>query len=384
LRQLRAGRLLLLVLVALAAWAAPVVAQLGELPEELITAPTVSPPQVDEIKKFVAAQVADLETGDPVKLKRARQNLEGAANHAGATVSFRTAYSEALLPELDRLAKLANDVVVINAVQASGPLATQASIELAERYRADARPAVRLTAVGALEQTFRSINRTPPVVDQAAALQIVTNLGAGLDGEADPKVADAYVRALLEASRIEQAKFESVPDAALEKLVQSVGTRVRKLGDAPLDRELLMACIRAAEEVHNILAQNNLQRELPQGLVRDAGGLGGDLLAYVFRQIRSGKLPVAQGVGEGAVAEAQAGRLVEFTVTQLGVKIVYSARDRLGRGPVDSMIDVAGMIWQATAAGDREFTTGVGQIIGESGLLTRDPFNFNSERFQGR
>lgn len=381
-RQLRAGKLLLLILAVVVGWrSAPVSAQTGELPQAVVESAQPTPEQVDEIQKYIAARIADLESGEPARVKRGRDDLQSPATNPGASIAFRTAYSDALVPELARLGKLDNDVVVISAVLTAGSLATGPAIDVIERYCADKRQAVRFAAVSGIRDTLRSISRTPPVVGPDIIARVVDGLATGLSTEADPSVADMYVRALLEAGRVQQQKFEAIPNQAAGQLVRTIGSRVRKLGNAPADREMLQAVIRASEAVRDALAEDVIRKQRPEDLVRDAGGMGGDLLAYVFRQVRAGNIPVAKGADQAAIDQAKAARQIESTLTQLGVNIVFSASDRLARGPLNQPPDLAGMIGLANAKGDKDFLQAVGLIIGEGGLLTKPPFNFNPNRF---
>jgi hypothetical protein len=109
--------------------------------------------------------------------------------------------------------------------------------------------------------------------------------------------------------------------------------------------------------------------------------MAGDLLAYVFRRVRAGDLQVAKDADTAAVEQARAARSAEMTLTQLGVTIVYLSRDRLAQGTLDLPPDLAGMIGQATAKGDKDFMRDVLSIIGDGGLLTKPPFNINPNRF---
>lgn len=381
-RQFRAGRLLLSILVAATGWfVAPASAQFGELPQSIVESGQPTPEQIEVINKYISVRIADLESGEPARVKRGRTDLQSPAANAGATIAFRTAYSAALAPELSRLGKLDNDVVVIDAIQVAGSLATGDGIAMADRYRADNRPAVRYAAVFALRDTIRSISRSAPVVGPEDAGRIVDNLAVGLSTETEPFVADMYVRALLESTRVQQQRFEAIPDRALQALIQTVGTRVRKLGTAPADRAMAQPFLRAAEAIRDVMAEDAVKRQKPEDLARNAGGMGGDLLGYVFRRSRAGDLLLAKGTDPASVEEAKVARQPELTATQLGVTIVFSARDRLARGVPEPPPDLAGMLGKATAAGDKEFQREVLSIIGDGGLLTKDPFRFNADRF---
>jgi hypothetical protein len=373
-----------LILVGLLGWCvAPALAQLTELPQQVIEAVQPTPDEVAQIGAYVKARIGEIESGDAARIKRGRDDLQSPATNPGATIAFRTAYSDALVPELTRLGRLDNDVVVINAVQVGGSLATGPAIEFVEKYRADPRQAVRYAAVFALRDTIVLISRVTPVVGPQDVARIVDNLAAGLGTETYADVADMYVRALLEATRVQQSKFEAVPNQAIGHLLRTIGARVRKLGNAPEDRAMLQAVIRASEAVRDAMAREVLDKRRPDDLVRDAGGMGGDLLAYVFRQVRAGNLPIAANADQAMLDQAKAGRQIEMTLTQLGVNIVFSASDRLARGPVTNPPDLAAMIGLATSRGDKDFLTEVGSIIGVGGLLSKPPFNFNPNRFLG-
>lgn len=363
-------------------------AQIGsgypDLPRETTTASAIQPSQLDEIKRLVAAGVADIQSQDPEARRRGRTALQRPVSTVDTSVAFRAAYSDVLVPELEAIVKGPAEVSAIIALQVAGDVATDRATSLLELGRASDKDAVRFAAVFGIGRVFRAAYTAAPAITPDRCLELVERLRVGLTQEKNPQVADVYVRSLIGAAREGAAQpLQGVRAVAMEKLVSAVGERVQKLSSKPEDLELFPAFIRAAEFARDAIASDVARRTLPEGVVRQAGGLGGDLVAFAFREIRAGS--AFPSIAEGDDQEAQNAKLAKrrpcVDGVALGETLAFLAKDWFRSGAVGQSLGLSQHVARGTRQSDEAFLRLTPELVGDGRLLTTAPFGFAPTRF---
>lgn len=354
------------------------------LTDEIVTASNPSPTQVAQINEFVTLRIAEFESADPEVSRRARVALQRPLSNVAVTPAFRNAYGDALAPRLERIAgnPERQDLAVV-AVQVLGDLATERSITVLERTIRDERSVMRYAASQGFARTLRATQTTALAIGPDRVTWIVDRLRDALAREQDPVVAYMHVRALMTASAKDQpTALAAVRTRALMSLASICGERVRKLGNTESDRAMIPALIGAAEFLRDVLAEDTFARSLPRDFVLECAGLGGDMLAYVNRQI------LLRGAGAFALPEASDGEAVRalkqrmrqlaVSLTTLGEVVVFFGKDALEAGQPVPAPNLARHLEVGARQGDDAFIREVRAVFD---MLTRPPFNFPGDRF---
>ena len=167
---------------------------------------------------------------------------------------------------------------------------------------------------------------------------------------------------------------------ALNQLVTSISARVQSLTPNDADAALFAPCVKATQDIRGILALQSAQERADPAIVRNAGGLCGDLFGYVFRRVRQNKLAV---VGPDAnLAAVQDARKLEISALRIADDLVRICKDELRVGDLNNApVRLAPHIEQGTKQSDQKYIQDVMDLIGDGGLLTQRGFDFDSNRF---
>jgi len=163
-------------------------------------------------------------------------------------------------------------------------------------------------------------------------------------------------------------KLSGEAERAFKALAEAASHRVKTLDTASDDHKagVLRIAMLSTFELGRVLQSgtNTPGREA----VRQAAGLAGDSLAYVYSRFQAADRKI------GSMDEAEATMLLQLIGAS--ENLVYSAQSELGQ----SSSSVA--LRQSFEAGnDRDFNRGILTIIGGSGILTRSPFSLEADRF---
>lgn len=378
-----AARIMVLVLAAVCFAPAVVMAQ-RDLPDEIVTAPNLSPGQVSEIRAFITQQLTEFESADPEVSRRGRQAIVRAYGNVAVSPAYRNTSSEVLTPRLVAIAEdQGRPELAVVAVQMLGNIATERSIEALDRFVRDEREVMRYAAAQAMARTVRAVQTSAPAVGPDRVLWIVDRFRDGLSRENDAVVAYMHVRGLIAAAvRDQPSALASVRPRALLSLATVCGERLQKLGNSDADKALVATFIGAAEYLRQVLAEDIFARSLPRDFVLACAGLGGDMLAFVNRQVRmgaSGMFALTDAGGPEDIAEAKR-RLRQSAValTALGETIVFLCKDALEAGQPVPAPNLARHLEAANAQGDAAF---IRDVRGVFEMLTRPPFSFPAGRF---
>jgi len=368
----------------LACPAAPAMAQSStSFPPQLVATPNPSQAQRDQIQSVADENMRMLESGDPAQMRQAREDLRVALRDPQASAAFRNAVSDHIGQRLAAMARGGDEKVAVTALQLSGHIATDSTIDLLEGMLADQRETMRYVAAFGFDSAFRTLRGGSPALTDRRVRTMVDRLAERIRREQQPVVLDMNVRALISAMRIGfEVNDPALRDHAMLSLVGACGERVQKL--QPADRPALAPMLKAAQAVRNELQALRINPPLPRDTVREAGGFCGDLIAFVFRSVRAGALPIAPpGANDAQRAEVAAERSVCTTALALAQSTIPLAKDKLNAGGPDDPVpqDLDELIRRATRQGDEQFLQRALDIIGDGGILTSDGFNFNANRF---
>lgn len=375
---LRLYRTAVLAALVVLAMLAPARGQQRELPPQIVAAGTLGGPEQAQIDDFVRENVALLASEDPAQVKRGRQALLAPLEDRQATVVFRTHYSQQLVPELSRLAGGPTELHAINALVVAGPLATKPAADLAVKYLADPRVAVRYAAAAALRDTFEALEQASPAIVPIDATNLVDRLSSGLTTEADARVFDVQVRALGAAAAMQRGNFESVATQALRGLAERGAERLQKLSTKPDGDEFVTSLVRAGGILRDAVGAAN--NRVDADLAKRIAGFGGHLWGWVYRGISNGDNPPAKQGTDPAIA---ARRSLASTAVLTAHNAMYFGAQRIQPNTQDSVqgAELAKSVAEASAAGDGRFLQGSRQIFGAGGFMTSSPLSFPPNQF---
>lgn len=352
-------------------------AQVGVgLPANVVNAPNIGPAEQKAIDEHVEKWMKDLGLDEAEKVKKAREALAGPVMEQNISVPFRLAYSKALVDaKLADLCKSKNDTIAINALRLAGEAAETQSIALLKDGFADKRTSVRYAAVFGAMRAFEQVAPPPgnpngraPAVASGTLEQLVVSVAAAMNKDKEESlVVDAASRALLAAAGIDRPKFEGVAKTAAVELCRGLSKKVIAAGKD--DWTIIEAAGRAASQFQQALGGAK-GAQVDADIRKEAAGLGGDLIAWVCRQLNAGVVP------EGGNTDGK-GREPYGVALASGENVVlYAVKAAGGPLPGAKLVPAFG---QGNRQGDAKVVVDAGTMIAET--LTKAPFNLPADRF---
>jgi len=341
------------VLLAATACVTPALGQ-AALNESVVTSAS---PDAGAIEVFASEWGPDLAGDDEDARARARRNLLRALNNAEATVPFRLAYQNALMPHLSRAISAGSDQAV-GALRIAGNLATPRATEAIEDALNSNDDAVRFSAASGAGRAFNAVTIAQPALPAERLVELSVRLGRVVAGDASPAVAEAAARSLSQGAALNVQGFDAVESAATEALLTGLAGR---LGDGQLDpgeADVLVytAIIRGLETARTRINSNRSPREMTVLAARVAG----HALGMASRDIDS-----AEGTDLAVLADlaGTCEALIFFAAEALG-----------GRGEEFNLQNAANRSPDA-------FRAAADNLIGAGGQLAGAPFNLDPAEF---
>lgn len=333
-------------------------------PRTIVESVSLSQADKDKIKQCVEANRDGL-SGDKDQIKKSRKALAADFdNPANVSVSFRLELSKLLLPGLTPLVNDKTDLVAANALQIAGEVATADSLGLLARGLTDPRPAVRCAAAYGYKRLFDQLRQSSPAFQPVDAIKACNEVAARIAAEKDPHVLEEYARALESGATVSTENVRGLRPATVAATAKEFGARIRSK-DAQLD--LAPAMIRAGQVLRDAVNKVGVKQDEPpldNAVCKEAGGFGGDLLAFAKRRLAAGNVPANE-------------RDVLAGLADVGNAVYFFAAAAMGPEPPKSEPPGAAI----RTGNDREFVVRADKIIGQVGALTRPPFELPPDRF---
>ncbi|MCC6322540.1 MAG: HEAT repeat domain-containing protein [Phycisphaerales bacterium] len=373
-----AGVLGLVILVA------PVQAQLaGSLPETIVQSDSLSGEDKAQILEYVKRHAPGL-GGTPEQISVSRKALIRPFRSDKIGTAFRVEYADAAVvnasgAKLKDLLKSPNEQTAINAASVLGEIGARPSLDAllpAIKEREPNRPAVRLVAALGVARTFDAV-RGPgqPALSKNDASRALTDLQSALRTEPNADVADALVAAFNSAAKVPEGKIPGIRNDAAQGLCAAIQARIKDPNAAGFHS----AYARAAKALFEGVIDENVNSGFSSATIIQAGGVAGDLVAFVRRQID------ANASTDGWAAPDSLGQIVRAAETLAS----YAAR-KAGATPLSSLNLDQSLNGQPSPGGDKpavpadfeKFKRDADRLIGPDGLLIKPPFAFPIDRYK--
>ena len=235
---------------------------------------------------------------------------------------------------------------------------------------ADKRSSVRYGAVFASLRTFEQVMpATRAVAIPANTLeQLVTAVGGAMGKDKEEALTvDAASRSLLAAARIDRTKYEGVAKAGALEVCRGLSKKVAAAGKD--DWTVIEAAERASTQFQGLLGGAK-GAQVDATVRKEAAGLGGDLIAWICRQLN------ADVIQQAAKSDPKA-RDPYGLALAAGENTVLSAVKAAGL-PVPAAVLVPAF-QQGTKGGDAKVVVEAGRITNE--ILAKAPFELPATRF---
>lgn len=337
--------------------------------------------EMQQIKDHVNQNAADLKNADATKRRTARERLLEPLGVTGVSVSFRQAYSRELTALLKPLVEDKNDAIAINALRLSGELATEGAMDLVLPMLGAQQASVRFAAAHAVGSTLRLSAVSAPAIRADTAQRLLKALEDRFGVETDTAVLDRLVLSMGEGARGDQ-NLPGVRADAMRSLGRAVTAGVTKLGTQKVEEDMLAVLVRAGEIVRDGLTVGQGQTAMPADVLKISGGMSGQMLALVSRQIRGGALPaIVRGDAESARDAKTKSRMVPSKLVAAAESVLYFARIAAGeaQAPQTRMNEA---VRSATNESDARFASDSQALI--EGALAKPPFGFRVDEFKLR
>jgi hypothetical protein len=351
------------------------------LADAVVRAGNIGAAETKAIEDHLATHLKDFTSGDPEKIRRARNALVNPLLEDGVSVPFRLEYSKQLsATKLGDLCKDKNETIAINALRLAGEVAENESIGFVESGFSDTRQAVRYAAIFAAGRVFEQMMpESRAVAATSTRLELlVTSVTKILNKDKeDALIVDAASRALLAAARVSRPRYDAVGKAASIEVAKGLAARVAKAGSD--DMVIIDAGHRAAEHFAAVLAGVG-GTQVDKEARTQAASLGGELAAWVARRINDGKVPqVLKGDEKDEEAKKREARKPFGNILATAENTVLSALKASG-----ATVQGARLV-PAFEAGDRSGDANVVVQINDwlvKTILAKSPFDLTGDRFK--
>jgi len=341
-------------------------AQTSQIDPSVAASDSIGASELQTISRFVSDWAPGLASDDMGQVAASRQRLSRPLAGSSVAVTFREAYAGVLIPELQTLLAGDNIGSRLAALRLAGELATESSAALILDYLDDDDEAVRYFAIGRMESVFEQASAHPPALSPETTLDMVRRLGDRVvSGSA--LEADAAVRALGGAMRLDQSGFDRARNEAATLLGSKAGERVRAMASAKVDESELIVALDACAAARSAVTASGWQPD--RSATSELIGLGGDVLALVLERFHDKTLPET------------AQRTLDVQTARAAENLILFARrhHEFLRGGADS-VPATGLGDLLESGQDRPFSLQAVALLGRDGELVRG-FGFEANRF---
>ncbi|XVJ58336.1 MAG: hypothetical protein HEQ23_02620 [Tepidisphaera sp.] len=347
----------------------------------VIGAANIGETEKKTIEDFVALHIKDLASGEAEKVRKGKNALVNPLLERVVSVPFRLEYSRVLLAaDLANLCKDKNDTVAINALRLAGEVAENGTVALVEEGFKDTRSAIRYAAVFAAGRSFEQVMPAGRAVAVTSGRleQLVRSTAAVMNKDKEEAlVVDGASRALLAAARVDFAKYEGVGKSAMVEVAKGLSTRLAKAG--PDDTTIVEAGQRAATQFTETLGGAK-GAQIDKDARKEAATLGGELAAWVVRQLNTAKIPqIAKGDEAEEATKKRKEREPFKTTLAAAENVVLSALKASGANP--PMARLVPAFDQGDRGGDANVVVQTKDWLIRD-VLAKAPFEVSADRFK--
>lgn len=358
--------------LGVATFGTPALAQLNALPEGLPKALQIGPAEEQQITDYVKANSAKLADADVKAIEKDRTALVAPLGQAGVSTAFRIAYEAKVSPLLVDLLKSPNEAVVLNAVIIAGELATDRSAGLVGTASAHSLESVRTQAACAARRTFEAMQASPVAISPVAAGGLATLVGQRLTKEASAYTVDAWVKAGFAGASVTKTETPQLRVQAVAAIKTGLAGRTDLGGDVAMDPIVWRATLRACVEMRNQVAGVHNVPALTVAGAKDAAALAGHVIAHVGRVTAKGGFSKA-GEGESGVREDYAQLLNSAEM------VVVAASGVVNPGAPVPQRKIGDPLKAGTAKDDATVVTNCREFVGGDGMLNKAPWDFKGQ-----
>lgn len=310
-----------------------------------------------------------LSSDDTEQVQQARSSIISVINDSSMAVGDRLQASQQLVDPVRAMIESGDEIKTVNGLMIAGCIVTPEAIGLIEQsYKSD-EPGVRYAAMRALRTSMRILGQQRTASLQSAEImRQVKAAGEMLRSDADPYVAEGAARALVQTAKLTDSRLTAAADAAFVELAK--GTSARLAGIGSLSEEKQEGVVRIAMmstfELGRILQSS--PRKPGTDAIRDAAGLGGDALAYVYKKFQD----AGRQIGSINASETKMLALLIGSSENL----IYYAQSAMSQPGEQTQLRA-----NFESGNDRDFNRNILGVIGGTGTLTRPPFSLKADRF---
>lgn len=342
------------------------------LPPGVSNAPSLAPAQIKQVQEFAQANLAKLKGTSISERETARDELVGALDAAGISLSFRLAMSNALVPELLRLAPAPDDHTAVNSLRVAQSIGTPQAADVLKSGLEDKRPAVRIASARGLRESIRhaaTAAQTP--INQAKIEDLIEKLARALSTEASAPTAKSLVLAL-DAARAgaPTGPMAAVHGKGLELMADALASRAkaaRGQKDPAVLAEWTDTLVTGLDALRRTyIDPQRISIAAQPGMKKAAGNLCGQSIAYLRARVSAG--PVGSAPDSAllkTIANAAEAVLLLIEGGDRPQKLAGAFSASAESGNAKSLVDAAD------------------EWIGTGGRLTKPPFTLSAKDFSG-
>lgn len=342
----------IVVLFALVCSAPGAVAQGLDIPASVVqSAGAIDGAGTASIQNYIGPNLEVMRLGKPEDVKVARNKLiEMVSPTRGPSVSFRLAYTKALLPELEKLLeakadkpedRIAVEMGQVNALVITGELAAGEVPKLLAIGRESTLASVRYQAAMAAERALAIVNKeVSPALGVADVNNVLKAQGDVLKNETDLLIVDKALSTLVLG-----AGNPSYRDEALKQLDEGLLAIAKKYSGKEVPDVLIESIARTANDLRLAFLNVTNVQALPRTTQQAAGGIPATIVWLARTCITGKQVPLApagsevrERWGQAVGASESFGSLLTANKKAIGL----SDKIRMGNGSGDASLVTSG------------------------------------------
>ncbi len=303
------------------------------------------------------------------QVQQARSSIIGLLNNPKMPVGERLSASGQLIEPVRAMIESDDENRIVNGLMIAGCMVTPEAIGLIEQVYTSDKPGVRYAGVRALRSSMRILSQQQTASLQSAEIsRQIKAAGELLRDDPDPYVAEGAARALIQTAKLSDSKLTAAADAAFVELAMGSSSRLAGIESVPEPKRagVVRIAMLSTFELGRLLQSG--PRKPGQDAVRDAAGLAGDALAYVYKRFQDAGRQIQSIDPEESKMLAQ--------LIGSSENLVYYAQSAMSQPGEQTQLRA-----NFDAGNDRDFNRNILGIIGSTGTLTRPPFSLKADRF---
>lgn len=340
------------------------IAQTTSLSVSVVEAASIGGSQRDQINSFASHWSERAMGTDIQQAARAQAKLLEPLIGPRVSISFRRAYSEALMSYFDQLSNKSDIASTLSALRLAGELGTEDAVKMIINGLNSSDAGVRIFAAGRAGRAFRTTSDNGAALSTVDLDALITKLQAASTGN-DRALVGACIQALGFGCSLPSDEFLAQRARCLSVMCDAASGQV--ILDSDLQSRARVSMLASSSATNSLL---QVGEDSNTAAVRSAVALGANMISIALSEVINGTIPSVDS------------RSLHVSIVRSGESLLYFAlreHAELNRRPAGNVEQTA-FADLLEAGDDRDFRNKAALLLGPGSPIVTD-FNFEDDQF---